>query len=150
MKTSKILGLIGSSMLFIGVFAPLVSVPILGSVNFYGGGKGDGVGIVILASISFVLIFLDKVKELRWTGLLSLLIIGYAFFKIQSKISEIKSKTNTELADNPFRGLADLAVNSFQIQWGFAVLLLGSMVLIWAASVEWRDELTQSKSGVAK
>ena len=37
-----ILGLAGAAVLFIGVFVPLVSVPIVGSVNYIQNGRGDG------------------------------------------------------------------------------------------------------------
>ncbi len=40
---------------------------------------------------------------------------------------------NAELADNPFKGLAEAALQSFQLQWGWAILLIGSLMLIVAA-----------------
>ena len=40
MNTKQILGLIGSIVLFIGVFTPIVSVPIMGNMNYFQNGKG--------------------------------------------------------------------------------------------------------------
>ena len=34
MQTKQLLGLIGSIALFIGVFAPILSVPIVGNMNY--------------------------------------------------------------------------------------------------------------------
>ncbi len=42
----------------------------------------------------------------------------------------------TELKDNPFRGLADLAVQSVQLQWGWAVLVIGIAFLIVVAAMK--------------
>ena len=35
MKTKQLLGLIGSIVLFIGVFSPIISVPIMGNMNYF-------------------------------------------------------------------------------------------------------------------
>lgn len=40
-----LLGVIGSIVLFIAVFMPLFSVPIVGNVNYFQNGKGDGVDL---------------------------------------------------------------------------------------------------------
>jgi hypothetical protein len=41
----------------------------------------------------------------------------------------------TKLAGNPFRGIADVAMQSVQIQWGWAVLIVGAGFLIAAAMI---------------
>jgi hypothetical protein len=48
---------------------------------------------------------------------------------------DIKKNMNAKLADNPFRGLADAAVEAIQLQWGWAVLVLGASMLIAAAVI---------------
>ena len=55
------LGLIGSVVLFIGVFAPIVSVPIMGNINYFQNGQGDGMIILVLAVISLILVLMGKV-----------------------------------------------------------------------------------------
>jgi tetratricopeptide (TPR) repeat protein len=54
-------------------------------------------------------------------------------------IGEIKSETNAglaQLADNPLKetvaGMANAAVDSIRLQWGWVVLLLGALLLIAA------------------
>jgi hypothetical protein len=42
----------------------------------------------------------------------------------------------TDLKDNPFRGLADLAIQSVQMQWGRAVLVIAVAMLIAAAAMK--------------
>ena len=67
----------------------------------------------------------------RWIGaqlcpvaLASLALIGYTFLNMVQALAAMESK----LADNPFRGLA-----SAQMQWGWALLAIGSLLLIAAA-----------------
>jgi len=41
----------GSILLAFGVFAPLVSIPMLGHLNYFRNGQGDGVIVLILAGV---------------------------------------------------------------------------------------------------
>ena len=51
-------------------------------------------------------------------------------------MSDMKTHTDTELKDNPFRGVAEFAVDSVQLQWGWAVLVIGIALLIAAAAMK--------------
>ena len=118
----------------IGVFMPIVSFPIVGSINYIYNGRGDGVLVLMLAVISIILVSLKIYKGLWFTGIGSLWVMLYTFINLQSGISKMKKDLNSDLADNPFRGLADIAVNSVQIQWGWAVLVVGSGLMIACAA----------------
>src|ERR1043165_399933 len=54
-RTKYLLGIAGSLVLFVGVFTPIVSMPVVGNVNYFQNGEGDGVIVLILALISLVL-----------------------------------------------------------------------------------------------
>ena len=41
-----------------------------------------------------------------------------------------------ELADNPFRGLADMAISSVQLQWEWALLVVGAALLIISVALK--------------
>lgn len=51
------------------------------------------------------------------------------------KVNDMKTNMDRELAGNPFRGFADMAVQSFQLQWGWAVLIIGSCLMIVSAKM---------------
>lgn len=136
MNTKQILGLIGSIVLFIGVFTPIVSVPIMGNMNYFQNGKGDGTLILILAVVSLVLVLTKKYKGLWFTGVGSLAVMTFTFINFQMKISDMKSQMESELAGNPFRGLADLAMQSVQLQWGWALLIVGAGLVIAGAAMK--------------
>jgi hypothetical protein len=143
MNTKQILGLIGSIVLFIGVFAPIVSVPIMGNMNYFQNGKGDGTLILILAIVSLVLVLTKKYKGLWFTGVGSLAVMAFTFINFQMKISDMKSQMETELAGNPFRGLADMAMQSVQLQWGWALLIVGAGLVIAGAAM--KDESNENR-----
>ncbi len=124
------LGLAGSIILFIGVFMPLVSVPIAGNINYIGNGKGDGIVVLILAVVSLLFVLTKKYKGLWLTGLGSLGMMLFTFINFQSKLSQAKTDVQSELAGNPFRDVADAAIESVHLQWGWAILLVGAALVI--------------------
>jgi len=136
MNTKQLLGLAGSIILFVGVFAPIVSVPIMGNMNYFQNGKGDGTIVLVLAVISFVLVLAEKHEGLWFTGLGSLAMMLFTFINFQSKMSQAKAEMESQLADNPFRGLADMAMQSVQLQWGWALLIVGAAMLIASAALK--------------
>jgi hypothetical protein len=116
MRKRQLLGIFGSATLFVGVFMPIVKLPFVGEVNYFHNGRGDGVFVLILAVISLVLVLLRWYRELWITSLGSAALLAYTFFNLQSKMNEIESKMQIELKDTPFRGLADFALQSVQLQ----------------------------------
>ncbi|MBA7572559.1 hypothetical protein ES708_14342 [subsurface metagenome] len=132
----QLLGLIGSAVLFVGVFTPIVSIPIMGNINYFQNGKGDGVIVLVLAVISLILVLLKKFKGLWFTGLGSMAIMVFTFINFQMAFANIRTQMETELAGNPFRGIADMAMQSVQIQWGWALLIIGAVLLIASAAIK--------------
>lgn len=55
MDKRQVFGLIGSILLFIGVFTPIISIPIVGNMDYFQNGKGDGTIVLVLAVISLLL-----------------------------------------------------------------------------------------------
>jgi hypothetical protein len=133
MKTKQLLSVLGSILLFVGVFTPLISIPIVGSFNYFQNGKGDGIFILALAVVSLILALTSHYEWLWLTGGGSLAVLTFTFVQFQLMRQQMLSMMDKDLVGNPFAGLAQLAVNSVQIQWGWALLLVGvGMVLAGA------------------
>ncbi|MBM4026326.1 MAG: hypothetical protein FJ280_13130 [Planctomycetes bacterium] len=135
MDRRQMLAIIGCFVLFVGVFAPLISIPIMGSMNYFQNGRGDGIIVMGFAVVSLAAALARRFKWLWLTGVGSLGMLGFTLFNFQYRFSKMKAEMNKGLEDNPFRGLADLAVQSVQMQWGWAVLLVGGVMLLIAAGM---------------
>ena len=134
MRTRHSLGLIGSVALILGVFAPILSLPIVGSANYFSNGSGDGTIVLLVALISLLLTLRRRYEWLLTTGIASLAMLLFTFLNVRMRISAMNAEAESTLAGNPFRGLADVAIQSVQIQWGWIVLVIGSVLLIVAAA----------------
>ncbi len=134
-KTQQ-LALAGAALLVFGVFAPIVSIPIMGNLNYFQNGKGDGTIVLILAVASIILALRKRYDMLWATGIASLAVMTFTFTSFQVRMWQIRADLDRDLANNPFRGIADLAIQSIQLQWGWVILLAGAALVIAAAA--WR------------
>ena len=104
-------------------------------MTFFNNGQGDGVFVLLLAVISLVLTIRRRYGWLWVTGLLTLGLLLFTFVNLQSRISEAQTKMQSNLTGNAFKGIASAAMQSVQIQWGWAVLVVGSTLIIAAATI---------------
>ena len=136
----QILAILGSALQFVGVFLPIVSVPILGSLNYFQNGKGDGSFILILAGISIVLALTRLFGGLWFTGGTSVALLLFTLFRFIHGLGTLREEVKSGISEDALfgklaSGLADTAFNSIQLQWGWAVLLLGSILVVVAAAI---------------
>jgi hypothetical protein len=139
MNTQKILGLSGSATLALGAFAPIVSLPIVGSINYFNNGQGDGVFIVLLAVVAAVLTFFGQYKFLWIPGASSLVLLLITLTRFVQVVNDAQSELTDSLAGNPFAGLAEGLMASVQLQWGWMLLFLGSTAIVSASFVRKAD-----------
>ena len=119
----RYVGLVGSALLFIGVFLPFVGHPGYGSLNYIGTGQRDGVIILVSAVVSAALTLHETRRWLWITGLGSLGLL--AFFPISVR-------TSLERLGFPY--------DAWQLEYGFAVLVVGGLLLIVAAAARTHEE----------
>lgn len=135
MSRKRILGLTGSLLLFVGVFTPIVTLPIVGSINYFRSGKGDGAIILVLAVVSCFLTLASKYKWLLLTGLSSIALLSLTLFRIYDALTETRSQIEANTEGSLLGGLARVAMQSAQLEWGWAVIFIGAILLIVAAFV---------------
>ena len=80
MDLRKVLAYVGAALMMVGVFMPIVSAPMVGTVTYFKNGEGDGTIVLALGAISLLLILANRLRLLAVTGLLSLGILGYTFY----------------------------------------------------------------------
>jgi hypothetical protein len=131
----QLFGILGSTLLFFGVFTPIVSAPIVGNINYFQNGRGDGIIILGLSVLSIALVFAKKYGGLWFTGLGSFALMIFTFINFQLRMAQMEEEMDRTLAGNPFRGIADVAMQSIQMQWGWAVLVIGAALVIASAAI---------------
>jgi Type IV pilin-like G and H, putative len=130
---AQIIGITGAALVLLGVFTPIVSLPVVGTLSLFSNGSENGIAVLSLAIISIVFMVKGIYPWVYGTGLGLLLIVGGVFAQLSSAIAAVKSNADRELSGNPFRGLADAAMAAVQLQWGWVILFLGIGMILTAA-----------------
>ena len=139
-STRQMIGLVACAFLVIGVFLPILSVPILGGLNYFQNGHGNGTIILVLAGISVVCLLLKRYQFLWLSSTGALGVLLFTFLSIHFRFEQMRSEFDKEMEGNPFAGLGSLAMQSVQLQWGWAVLLVGASVLLGTAAWDTQPE----------
>ena len=141
----RTLGYLGSAVLFIGLFLPLIRIPGIGSVNFFWNG-GVGVVLLLLTLGSVVALQTRRIWALWLTGAASLVVVAFTLLRVLFEVSLLRG-AGVSLprggADGPASGLAGVLArglaDAVELEWGWPVLLIGSLLLIASAEIGRRE-----------
>ncbi len=128
----KIIGLLGAALLFAGAFCPIISVPIMGSMNYFQNGKIDGLSVTVAAVMAALLSLTAKYRWLPLPGIGSAVIVAITYYDFYSRMQETRERLNSGLPHNLLKGLADAAFLTARFEWGWAILITGSILIIGA------------------
>jgi hypothetical protein len=117
--------LIAAAVMALGAFCPIISLPILVTLNYVMRGNGDGIIIVgcSAAIIALTVCGYRRLSAVPAASALLMMVVTLARFaallsKAQSEAAATKSKA--------FGGLASLMINSVGLEWGWVLLFGGA------------------------
>nr|DAV27998.1 MAG TPA: hypothetical protein [Caudoviricetes sp.] len=126
----------GLALTILGTFCPLITMPIMGSSNFYTGGgikSIDGLIFIVLCAWIGYDIYKENFLSLRWKSILLFVDILISTFFNYIRIDNIKAKYLKEIEGNPFAELGKGIMNSVGLSWGWGVMIIGACILLYAA-----------------
>lgn len=106
-QTPMFLGILGAIALMIGVFLPIMGIPIIGNLTYFQVAKEEGIIVLIVALIGFILAVVQKYDGLWLTAMASACVVGYTFIN---------------------SGLTKMAETPIQLGYGWAVLVVGVLL----------------------
>jgi type II secretory pathway pseudopilin PulG len=141
---AQAMGFLGVALLLFGVFSPMVSLPIVGSLTYFRNGHIEAIALLGMSIASIICLSRNLYEWLYGPGLGALVLVGTTFYYYQNTLSNLKSNLERELSGNPFLGLADATMASIQLQWGWAFLFLGTVLIVSAAQLKQRHLTRQT------
>lgn len=138
METKQVLGLGGAAALVLGVFSPLVHIPVVGDLNYFYGGQGDGVLVLLVAVASFVLVATGRYLFAAYAGVASLALSAFLVTRMAVGIGKVKEDA-AQNSGELFGELVAAFVQGVQIKWGAGLLLIGGLALVVAGELDWRE-----------
>ncbi len=133
---AQLCGMIGGAGLIVAAFAPVVSLPIVGTLSPFALHWAAGVALLVFGVAAVVAGLTEKPRAVGLTGIVSALYVAAGVIYYFVRRAELASSlAEDELsADNPFAGLAqeisEMALASVSLSWGIAIIVLASLVLL--------------------
>lgn len=129
----QIIGLFGVAITFFGMLSPILTAPGVGTLNYFRNGAEEAIILSVLTLFSTFFLFRKNFAWLYGPSVWSFLLVGGTFWHYQSYIAEVKAEIDRDLAGNPFRGIADMALAATGLSWGWFFLFLGTGLVVLAA-----------------
>lgn len=131
--SGSFLGLTGAFTLFVGAFLPVVTVPIVGSMNYLQADEGWGYALLLL---SFIAAFLAAARQTRWL-LACGMAVGAMLGITLTRLRDLVGTVNATLDDLEQQGLGELSdggildawFSPFAMEWGWVVLVSGAILI---------------------
>jgi hypothetical protein len=149
MTMRQILGLTGCSLLIAGVFLPIVTIPLMGDMNFFEVGNFNGVtdysftgiayGIIGLGAASVLLILLNYCRGLLITGLFSLTV----FVLTIKQFMDIGKILNDNAGVRLMMNITGIGFGYSNLRWAWTVLFSGAFILVVTSFLK-----SEAKQGV--
>jgi hypothetical protein len=117
-----LLGVGGAILLFLGVFLPVLKLPIVGSMNYYQNGRGDGVLVLLMVAVAVPMLIRRRFVWLIVPGVSTLVGLVLALLRLQSRIGDLHASQTKDLAGNMFGGLVPRLPERREVRWGEAPL----------------------------
>jgi hypothetical protein len=137
-------GVTGAVVLALGVFAPIVTMPLVGDIDYFRRGNGEGPAILLLAALAAGLALARKYRLILLPAGLSLGMIGYKFLDVRAKLHDARAALDSL---GPLRPLGALAVDAIRLRWGWAAMLAGIALLFVAAFMPEQGDAGQAPAG---
>lgn len=132
--TNKTLAIGGAGALVMGLFTPIITLPMMGSVNLFGnGGNWTALALLAFGILAAAAALKERVGDALWPGIGTALLLAAHFVDLQLRLAHIRNEMQASLKDNPFAGLAQGAMGAVQLQWGWVVVAAGAGLIIYAA-----------------
>lgn len=126
---------VGAALLILGVSAPALEVPIFGAISYFQYGKLQAGVILALASAAVIAAALKAFRWLWVAGLGTCATLLSTMYEFHSSLAETKAQVDTQLAGHPFKEVAAAGIESVHLEWGWAVLAVGALLVLIAAAV---------------
>ena len=134
MSQQKVLSIGGMLLVFISLFTPLVSLPIVGSMNLLQYNVPAAIFTIIVCVGSLYLTIKERYRDILYGSISLLALMVVLFINIYVKIESVKADITKGLEGNMFAGLATAMSAAIRIEWGWALIFIGIGILI-ASSV---------------
>jgi hypothetical protein len=120
--------LLAAFTMAVGAFCPILHLPIVGSMNYVMGGRGDGIFVLGCAAAIIGLVIAGYRRTAGIVAAGALVLMTKALVGMAATISQTQADLGNDTG--PFRGLGSLLANSVGLEWGWVLLVGGALAVM--------------------
>ncbi len=120
---------IGAVLLIVGVFVPILGVPIFHDQSMMDLRPNVALTILGLAGLSILIALIRRLRWLYIPGLIAVALIAYTPLAMQQRKDAIQSDIKTHVASLP-GGLAGRFVGATDLKYGWTLMMLGAVLVL--------------------
>jgi hypothetical protein len=144
---------LGAVLLMVGVFVPILGVPIFHDKSMMALRPYVGWAILGLAVLTLLIVLIRKFRLLYIPGIIAVALVAYTPLAMQAQKDSIQSDIKTHVASMP-GGLAGRFVGGTDLKYGWTLMMLGAMLVLsvplLGPRLQSNRQIRQEQSATAK
>ena len=140
----KYIALLGAAVIIVGLFLPVASSTTMSSGLLI---QGDGVSwqgavVLVCALLGAVFAFLNRVKHALWPGFIVIGLLAWSYFEAQGRLERMAGVISGPDVPPDLAAMLTARMPHLNLL-GWAVMGLGALILIVAAAMAWKTDVTE-------
>lgn len=138
--TNRAIVFLGAGLLALGLFVPIVQLPMVGVVSVFAGGTSPIPYLLLaIAGLAAFMAFKEQSRDAFLPGISAGVVVVALFINLQIRLAGMRSQFEESIADNPFaQGMAGM-MDNVSLQWGWLLLIAGVGTIIYGAVQERKE-----------
>jgi len=126
----RIAAVVGGLLMAVGVFVPMLSIPVLRDDSYFHLSPGGAAIILALGGLSVLIAVVGRFRLLYITGMLALGLLIYTYFEVQQRKSSAQSDLRERVIDTPLKNLSRGLISSVGLRFGWPMMMLGAAIIV--------------------
>ncbi|PWB76331.1 hypothetical protein C3F09_00655 [candidate division GN15 bacterium] len=126
----RIVTVVGSVLMILGVFLPMLSIPLLHDDTYFELSRGGGYTILALGGLGILIAVFGKFRLLYLTALVALGLLIYTYFQIDKRKTVAQSDLRERVIDSPLKGLSEGIVSKVGLRYGWPTMMVGAGITL--------------------
>jgi len=130
MLIQRIAGLVGAVLMGIGVFLPLVSIPIMHDDSYYDISRSGAIIMLVLSGLTILISIWGRFRLMYVTGLVAVGLMVLTYVKIDQRKTAAQSELKQRVIDMPLKNLSHNLISSVGLKYGWPMMMVGAAIAV--------------------
>ena len=135
---SRSFALVGAVLMVFGLFAPLFTAPVIGTITYFDNARTEALIILLLGLAAAFLAGTGRTRFCIIPGLAAFGVMIVTWIQARTALEDLRDDFGNGLTGEIGRALLDRAAEAVRPEWGWALLILGAAMIVFAGIRAWR------------